>query len=59
MKPNDIRAELIRKGVALADIGRMCDASRQTVWFAIRSKGERGKCARVRKKISEIIGKNL
>ncbi len=59
MNPNEIRAELIRKGIALADIARMCSCSRQMVWLAVRGGNGKGKSVIIRKKISELIGLKL
>jgi len=55
MKPNEIRAKLILRGIRLQDIASMCDTSKQQVYLAIRNNPRKGKQAEVIKKILEII----
>lgn len=58
MKPNDIRAELIKRGITISDLARMVKATRQNVSMAIIcGKGRWGKQKEILDKIKEIIGK--
>jgi len=56
-KKNLIRAELIKRGIRLSDIARMCNTSRQQVSIAIsKSVIKYGKQLEIRNKIKELIG---
>ena len=57
MKPNEIRAELVRRGIKLTDIARMCAVSKQIVWLSILNQPSDfgGKQGKAWKKILEIL----
>ncbi len=58
MKPNELRGELIKRGVTVSDLARMLKTSRQNVSMAIiNGKGRWGKQKEILKKIQEIISK--
>ena len=60
MNPNEIRAELIRRGITISQLARMMDTSRQNVSMAIISgKGRWGKQEKILKKIQELIGQKI
>lgn len=54
-KVNEIRAELIRRGITLSDIARICQTSKQQVHLAIRANPKKGKQLEILKKIMELI----
>lgn len=56
MKPNEVRGELIRRGIRLTDIAKMTGESRQLVWLAIETQPENdGRTAKIWQKIKELI----
>lgn len=60
MNPNEIRAELIRRGITISQLARMMGTSRQNVSMAIISgKGRWGKQEKILKKIQELIGQKI
>jgi len=60
MNPNEIRAELIRRGITVSSLARMIKTSRQNVSMAIISgKGRWEKQAKILTKIEELIGQKI
>ena len=60
MNPNEIRAELIRRGISISSLARMMQTSRQNVSMAIiNGKGKWGKQEKILRKIEELIGQKI
>ncbi len=60
MNPNEIRAELLRRGITVSSLARMVKTSRQNVSMAIISrKGRWGKQKKIIEKIEELISKKI
>ena len=57
MTPLDIRIELLKNGLTLAELGRKCGAHRNLVRYAIRGRAVRGKVIQIRREIAKAIGK--
>lgn len=56
MKPNEIKAELVRANVTQADIARDLGVKRMTVHCVIAG---RGKSARIQREVARRLGKNV